>query len=164
MATFDKTVPPADARRGHLTWGSKAVRFLSEFTFLSIERVYAVCKLGRWKTSHVRLAGRGMVYRCSVLYSLRLRTPSKIPLSYTPNFVKIRTSPSNDQPTVSDCPSPNQYKNPTLVTINSYMQEASLQAALQCHEELKSNCQSDLAFEPKKDVLEPFPAPAMLPE
>ena len=48
------------------------MKFLSEFTFLSIERVYAVCKLGRWKTSHVRLAGRGMVL--SLLGSILLET------------------------------------------------------------------------------------------
>ena len=53
--------------------------FQSEFTFLSIERVYAMCKLGRWKTSHVRLAGRGMVYRCSVL-SLETKDTLKDPL------------------------------------------------------------------------------------
>ena len=54
VTTFDKTVPPTDARRVHLTWGRyKAVTCLSDFTFLSIERVYAMCKLGRWKTSHV---------------------------------------------------------------------------------------------------------------
>jgi hypothetical protein len=60
VATFDETVPPADARSGHLPRERhKSVTCLDDFKFLSIERVYAICKLGRWKTSHVRVRPGG---------------------------------------------------------------------------------------------------------
>ena len=56
VAAFDETVPPADARSGHLPrQRHKAVTCLDDFKFLSIERAYVICKLGRWKTSHVRV-------------------------------------------------------------------------------------------------------------
>ena len=56
VAPFDETVPSADARSDHLPReGYKAVTRLYDFKFLSIERVYATCKLGLWQTSHVRV-------------------------------------------------------------------------------------------------------------
>ena len=55
VAAFDGTVPHADARSGHFPLERyKSVTCLNGFKFLSIERAYAICKLGRCNTTHVR--------------------------------------------------------------------------------------------------------------
>jgi hypothetical protein len=73
VATFDETVPSADARRGHLTRERyKAVTCLNDFKFLSIKYVYRINKHRRWQTSHVRVrSGEGWCIVVHVPYTGR---------------------------------------------------------------------------------------------